>query len=254
MKRLKDKVAIVTGAAGGMGLATAKLFYEHGAKVIATDVQKELLEKEINALNAGNDVVALILDVSSEEGWKTLVKETIERFDKIDILVNNAGILIAKGILETNISDWDKVIAINATGVFFGTKTVIPYMQQNGGGSIVNISSIAALIGGTNADAGGAAYSASKGAVRSFTKHIAQQFAKDSIRSNSIHPGAIFTPIMVSAGIKDFETAKKVGNTPLPPHIGEPNDIAYGVLYLASDEAKFVTGIELVIDGGFVSQ
>ena len=253
MNRLKDKVAIVTGAAGGIGLSIASLFYKEGAKVVATDVQAELLESEMNALNAGNNILAMPLDVSSEEGWKIVVQRTMEQFGKIDILVNNAGIVIHKGILETELKDWNKVLSINTTGTFLGIREVIPHMQTNGGGSIVNMSSIAALISGESGDAGAAAYSASKGAVRSFTKHVAQHFAKYNIRSNSIHPGPIYTPIMKNVGV-DLETAKKLGNVPLPPHIGEPDDIAYGALYLASDEAKFVTGDELVIDGGVVTR
>ncbi|WP_337100646.1 SDR family NAD(P)-dependent oxidoreductase [Paenibacillus sp. YIM B09110] len=253
MGRLLGKVAIITGAAGGMGLADAQLFAKEGAKVVATDVQFELLQQGVDAINAnGGDAVAVKLDVSSPEGWKQVVDLTVEKYGKIDILVNNAGIHIAKTILEADIDDWNKVMAINTTGVFLGMKSVIPEMQKNGKGSIVNISSIAAIVGGENADGNGAAYSASKGAVRSLTKHAAQSFAKDNIRVNSIHPGPIKTPIM-------GEFAKIAGDiyknaVPLPPHAGDPEDIAYGVLYLASDESKFVTGEELVIDGGAITK
>jgi NAD(P)-dependent dehydrogenase (short-subunit alcohol dehydrogenase family) len=256
MSRLLGKVAIITGAAGGMGLGDAQLFAKEGAKVVAADLQFDLLQKEVKAINeSGGDALAIELDVSSPEGWKRVVNKTIEKYGKVDILVNNAGIHVAKGILEAEIDDWNKLMAINTTSVFLGMKEVIPHMQKNGGGSIINISSIAAMVGGA-ADGGGAAYSASKGAVRSLTKHAAQNFAKDKIRVNSIHPGAIYTPMMVKAGILTYEAAQETfkNNFPLPPYAGEPKDIAYGVLYLASDESRYVTGEELVIDGGFLSR
>lgn len=252
MERLKNKVAIITGAAGGMGLATAQLFAQESAKVVATDVQLEVIEEEMSKIKG--DVLALKLDVSSKENWKKVVEKTIEKYGKIDILVNNAGIHIAKGILEAEIEDWNKVMAINTTGVFLGMKEVIPHMQNNAKGSIINISSIAAIIGGMG-DGGGAAYSASKGAVRSLTKHAAQNFAKDQIRVNSIHPGGIYTPMMEKMGITREQASSTYKDyTPIPPHVGDPNDIAYGVLYLASDESKYVTGEELIIDGGFTTK
>ncbi|MGF7043024.1 SDR family NAD(P)-dependent oxidoreductase [Mucilaginibacter lappiensis] len=255
MGRLKDKVAIVTGAAGGMGLSTVKLFLVEGAKVVATDIQKDLLEKEMGQFNASENLLPLLLNVGSEDEWNSVVEQTIAKFGKIDILVNNAGINIPRGILDTSLDQWNKVMTVNATGVFLGMQKVIPHMLNNGLGSIVNISSIAAFLGGDGADGGAAGYSASKGAVRSISKHAAQKFAADNIRVNTVHPGPIFTPIMEKAGF-DFNTALATfgGGVPLPPHIGTPEDIAYGVLYLASDESKFVTGEELVIDGGYITR
>lgn len=170
------------------------------------------------------------------------------------MLVNNAGIHMAKGILDAELDDWNKVMAINSTGVWLGMKTVIPYMQKNGGGSIINTSSIAAIVGGI-ADAEGAAYSASKGAVRALTKHVAQWFGKDNIRVNSVHPGPIYTGIAEKAGINSREEmgSNYEGKVTLPPYAGLPEDIANAYLYLASDESKFVTGLELVVDGGWTT-
>lgn len=235
-----------------MGLAGAQLFAAEGAKVIATDVVVDVLKTEVAAIaDAGGDILALELDVAAPESWATVIDTTLKTYGKIDILVNNAGVHLAKGILDTEHEEWDRVMAINTTGVWLGMKAVIPHMQEIGGGSIVNCSSIAALIGG-EADGHGAAYSASKGAVRSLTKHGAQWFAKDNIRVNSVHPGAVFTGMAQAAGLKTREEMANP-NTPLAPGVGEPMDIAYGYLYLASDESKFVTGEELVIDGGWIT-
>lgn len=255
MGRLTGKVAIITGAASGMGLAGAQLFAREGAKVVATDIVAEPLQEKVNAIVAsGGEALALQLDVASPESWSAVVNETIAKYGRIDVLVNNAGIHIAKGILEAELDDWNKVMAVNTTGVWLGMKSVIPYMQQNGKGSIVNTASIAAIIGGLS-DGHGAAYSASKGAVRSLTKHAAQWFAKDNIRVNSVHPGAIFTGMVEKAGIMSQEEmgSHYKAHAPLAPHAGEPMDIANAYLYLASDESKFVTGIELTVDGGWIS-
>ncbi|KOS68179.1 short-chain dehydrogenase [Lysinibacillus contaminans] len=255
MGRLQNKVAIITGAASGMGLAAAQLFAKEGAKVVATDITQDILNEKVNEIVAnGGDSIALTLNVADQNSWQKVIDETIAKYSKIDILVNNAGIHIAKGVLEAELDDWNKVMSINTTGVWLGMKAVIPYMQRNGAGSIVNTSSIAAIIGGI-ADGGGAAYSASKGAVRALTKHTAQNFAKDNIRVNSVHPGAIYTGMAAAAGIKAQEEMGAHYQTfaPLAPHAGEAIDIANAYLYLASDEAKFVTGIELVVDGGWTT-
>jgi NAD(P)-dependent dehydrogenase (short-subunit alcohol dehydrogenase family) len=255
MARLSGKVAIITGAASGMGLATAQLFAAEGAKVVATDVSIDALNAAVEAIVAdGGDAIALKLDVSSPESWVAVTSAAMDSYGKVDILINNAGIHIAKGILEAELDDWNLVMAVNTTGVWLGMKSVLPLMQANGSGSIVNVSSIAAIVGGS-ADGGGAAYSASKGAVRSLTKHAAQAFAKDSIRVNSVHPGSVFTGLAVAAGMDKQSMADALGaNVPLPPHVGESNDIAYGIIYLASDEAKYTTGEELVIDGGWTTR
>ncbi|MCJ1696253.1 glucose 1-dehydrogenase [Rathayibacter caricis] len=254
MARLSGKVAVITGAASGMGLSGSQLFAQEGAVVVMTDVSKEALERESAALReTGGTVTAIVLDVSSPESWDAVIEQTLSEHGRIDILVNNAGIHIPKGILEAELEDWNKVMAVNATGVWLGMKSVIPTMQKQGGGSIVNVASIAAFVGGM-ADAGGAAYSASKGAVTSLTKHAAQWFGKDGVRVNSIHPGAVFTGLAAAAGLTKETMADRFGDAiPLPPHVGEPSDIGYGMLFLASDESKFVTGEELVIDGGWIT-
>ena len=255
MSRLKGKTAIVTGAAGGMGLATARLFVEEGAKVVATDVQAELLQKEVHAIDPDEtSLLGLVMDVASPDAWKEVVKTTLDKFGKLDILVNNAGIFVTKGILDTDPEIWNRVLGINAAGVLWGMQAAIPAMRANGGGSIINIASIAALASGV-ADGGGAAYGASKGAVRSMSRHAALNYAKENIRVNSIYPGPIYTPMVEKLGGTREAFAESLKTScPLPPHLGDAVDIAYGVLYFASDESRFVTGAELVIDGGYMTQ
>ncbi|MGM9924530.1 MAG: SDR family NAD(P)-dependent oxidoreductase [Bacillus sp. (in: firmicutes)] len=247
MGRLDNKVAIITGAGGGQGEAEALLFAKEGAKVVVTDVQEgkvKLVVEEI--IERGGEAIGFFHDVTSEEKWIQVVQETINKFGKIDILVNNAGISINRSLHEITVDQWNKVMDINLTGAFLGMKHVIPNMIKNNGGSIINISSIAGLTGGSGANS----YTASKGALRLLTKATAVDYAKHNIRCNSVHPGYIETPMT-----KDMFTNEQMmswfkSNTPLP-YLGKPEDIAYGVLYLASDESKFVTGIELPIEGGY---
>ncbi|MFD1849755.1 SDR family NAD(P)-dependent oxidoreductase [Oceanobacillus bengalensis] len=256
MGRLDNKVAIITGAASGIGLAGAQVFAKEGAKVVATDVVADVLEEKVKEIvSDGGDAVAISLDVSKAESWDVVINQTLEKYGKIDVLVNNAGIHIAKGILEAELDDWNKVMAINTTGVWLGMKAVIPHMKKNGGGSIVNTSSIAAITGGFG-DGHGAAYSASKGAVRSLTKHAAQWFGDDNIRANSVHPGAIYTGMVEKTGIKSQEEmgSNYEGRSALKPYAGEALDIANAYLYLASDDSKYVTGQELVVDGGWTTR
>ena len=244
--RLENKVALISGGARGMGAVEARLFAENGAKVVIGDILEDegrRTEAEIN--EAGGECVFVPLDVTSEESWQAAVGAAVGRFGKLDILVNNAGIYRTHNVLETSGEEWDQVMDINAKGVFPGTKAAIPAMRQNGGGSIVNISSVAGLIGNFMSSA----YTASKGAVRLFTKSTAIQYAGDGIRANSVHPGTIETdmtaPVLANADYRQ----DRINRTPLG-RLGTAADVAYGVLFLASDEASFMTGSELVIDGG----
>ena len=244
--RLENKVALISGGARGMGAVEAKLFAKEGAKVIIGDLLEDegkKVEAEIN--EAGGECVFVLLDVTDEDAWKRAVNEAVSRFGKLDILVNNAGIYRAHIVEETTAEEWDQVMDINAKGVFLGTKHAIPAMRQAGGGSIVNISSVAGLVGSKQTTA----YTASKGAVRLLTKSTAIQYAADGIRANSVHPGTIVTPMTEGFLAEPAMHEDRVNRTPLK-RLGRPEDVAYGVLYLASDEASFVTGSELVIDGG----
>ncbi|SDF59547.1 NAD(P)-dependent dehydrogenase, short-chain alcohol dehydrogenase family [Fontibacillus panacisegetis] len=250
MGRLDNKVAIITGAAGGMGKEDALLFVKEGAKLVITDIQEEKIKQTAQEIiNNGGDAIGVVQNVTSEEDWKRVVDTAIEKYGKIDILVNNAGVSSPTPLLETSTEQWDKVMDINVKSVFFGQKYVVPHMIENGGGSIVNISSIAGLTGAN----GSGPYTASKGAVRMLTKATAVDFAKHNIRANSVHPGIIRTPMTDDLMKDDKMKAWFDSVTPLP-RLGEAQDIAAGVLFLASDESSFITGIELPIDGGFTAK
>ncbi len=248
--RLQGKVALITGAARGQGAAEARLFAQEGAKVVLAD----LLDQEGAAVaaeiaEAGGDAVYVHLDVTNEEDWDAAIKEAVSSFGKIDILINNAGIWRRGHVLETSSEQWDVLLDVNAKGVFLGTKAAIPEMRKAGGGSIINISSTAGLVGSRTS----AAYSASKGAVRLFTKSTAIQYAAEGIRANSIHPGPIDTDMGDQVWPDADSRESAVARTALA-RIGTAKDIVYGALYLASDESSFVTGSELVIDGGSTAQ
>lgn len=250
MSRLDNKVAIITGAAGGMGKADALLFAKEGAKVAITDVQGDKVQEVVKEIIAsGGEAIGFAHDVSSEEQWITVVKETIARFGRIDILVNNAGVSNATPFLDLTLEQWNRTMEINVTGTFLGQKHVIPHMIANGGGSIINISSIAGLTGGS----GTGPYTASKGAVRMLTKATAVDYAKYNIRANSVHPGFITTPMTVEMMADEKMRQWFLSMTPLP-RLGTAEDIAAGVLFLASDESSYITGIELPIDGGYVAK
>ncbi len=253
--RLEGKVALITGGARGMGAAEAKLFSSEGAKVVIADVLEDegrQTEAEINEI--GGDGIFIRLDVTQQSDWDAAISRTVEAFDRLDVIVNNAGIGSGGPVEETTEEDWDRIMDVNAKGVFLGAKAAIIQMKKQGaGGSIINISSISGIIGQQRV---AGAYSASKGAVRIFTKSAAIQYAKDGIRVNSIHPGATETP-MSRRGWGHLERRADgffpVQDNPLG-RFGKPIEIAYGALYLASDESSYVTGAELVIDGGETAQ
>jgi NAD(P)-dependent dehydrogenase (short-subunit alcohol dehydrogenase family) len=260
-KRLIDKIAIVTGGASGIGAETARAFARHGAKVLLTDVDAasgENVAREISA--AGGTGRFALHDVCDEAMWARIVAQAEETFGRLDILCNIAGISgrdasgfqqgAAGGprLAEQSLGHWNRVMEVNAAGVFLGTKAAIPAMQRAGGGSIINISSICGIIGSH----GNAAYHASKGAVRIFSKAAAIQYAPDRIRVNSVHPGFVDTPMTRSGHSNSEIASKRLAATPLG-RFGTPADVAAGCLYLASDESSWVTGSELVIDGGMTA-
>lgn len=249
MGRLEEKVALISGGARGQGATEARLFATEGAKVVLGDVLDDAGKQVAEDIRrAGGEATYIHLDVTEEEDWQQAVAAAESNYDRLDILVNNAGILRTQAIEATSKELWDTVMAVNATGVFLGTKYAIPAMRRAGGGSIVNISSISGMVA-----QGAPAYNASKGAVRVFTKVTAIQHAKDNIRCNSIHPGRISTP-MTEEALKEPEILTRGLHTIPLGRLGTPEEIAYGVLYLASDETSFMTGAELVIDGGYTAQ
>jgi NAD(P)-dependent dehydrogenase (short-subunit alcohol dehydrogenase family) len=256
MDRLKGKAAIVTGGAVGIGRACVERMAEEGAKVAIFDVLEDEGRVLADALTAsGHDVVFASVDVADEAEMKEAIDAAAARFGRLDVMVNNAGISGApKPTDEVTEAEWDRVQGVNVKGVFFGTKHAIPHLRAAGGGSIVNLSSIAGLVG-----VGGVApYHASKGAVRLMTKNDAVTYAPEAIRVNSVHPGYIWTPMVethLRATSNDLEAAKAAAGSVHPlGHMGEPDDIAWAVVYLASDESKFVTGTELVVDGGYTAR
>jgi 3(or 17)beta-hydroxysteroid dehydrogenase len=254
MNRVKDKVAIITGAAGGLGKAEALILTREGAKAVLTDIDETGLQKAAEEIReTGAKVIFIKHDVTSESEWSKVIGRAFEEFGRLDVLVNNAGVIIYKKIIDTSLAEWKWLISVNLDGVFLGTKFAIEAMRKSGGGSIINIASVAGLIGNPDASA----YHASKGGVRLFTKAAAIECSKAgydyNIRVNSIYPGVINTA-MADALRDDVEKYNTALSWHPMGHFGEPEDVAYGVLYLASDESKFLTGSELVIDGGWTSR
>lgn len=258
MRRLESKITIVTGGAMGIGRATATAFAREGAVVILGDVNVELSEcvaRDIAAQHSAS-VKSMLLDVSSEESWNEIIRFTLDQYGRLDVLVNNAGIQKQQRLEDITLSDWRRIFSVNTEGPFLGTKAAVQAMKSRGGGSIVNVSSTYAMV----ADGLNAHYCASKAAVRNFTKAAALYCADHhyGIRVNSVHPGVIMTP-MVEREIEQVTAARGLTTQDIvqaewqrlcPLGIGDPQDIANGILYLASDESRYVTGSELVIDGG----
>ncbi len=251
MGRLDGKVALISGGARGQGATETRMLVGEGAKVVFGDIlddEGRQVETEIHG--AGGDATYVHLDVTREDDWRAAVATAVNTYGKLNVLVNNAGILIRASIEETTEDDFERIMAVNVKGVFLGTKQAIPAMRQAGGGSIINISSTAGLVGSPGETA---AYSATKGAVRLFTKSTAVQHAKDNIRCNSIHPGPIATDMIKDMMDSQERWDQRLRRLPMG-RVGQPEDIAYGVIYLASDESSFVTGSELVIDGGTTAE
>ncbi len=248
--RLEGKVAIITGAASGMGAEEARLFGREGGKVVVADIADadgQAVARQIE--DSGGEAMYVKADVTDPRSWDALVERTLERFGNVDILVNNAGISSTAYSDPMDMDGWQRIMDINSTGVYLGTRAVVPVMRKAGGGSIVNISSIRGFVAGEN---GHPAYEASKGAVRIFTKAAAVRYGPDNIRVNSVHPG-FMPPMKSSNAALATERDHFIRQTPLRRR-GETIEVAYGVLFLASDEASYVTGAELVIDGGFIAK
>jgi cyclopentanol dehydrogenase len=251
MGRLKGKVALITGGSRGMGAAEAKMFADEGAHVVIADILENEGRKIASEIAAsGARCVFTQLDVLKASEWNSVIGTVISTFGKLDVLVNNAGVTSRMMLLDTSESEWDRVMDINTKGTFLGIKTAIPAIRSSGGGSIINISSQMGLVG---ADYISPQYQASKGAVRLLTKSVAIQYASDNIRCNSIHPAPIETDMTADMRQDPDAFRDMLRRIPMGRY-GKPEEVAYAVLYLASDESSFVTGSELVVDGGWTAQ
>ena len=251
MGRLDGKVALISGGARGQGAAEARMFAQEGAKVVIGDLlDTEGIAVAAEIAEAGGDALYIHLDVTSEDDWREAIQATVSSFGKLNVLVNNAAIWRRGRVEDTSVEDWDAIMDVNAKGVFLGTKLAIEEMRKAGGGSIINISSTAGLVGSPRS----AAYNASKGAVRLFTKATAIQYGREGIRANSIHPGPIDTAMIRGIWQGDERSREEsIARTALG-RVGTVEDIAYGAMFLASDESSFMTGSELVMDGGITAQ
>jgi NAD(P)-dependent dehydrogenase (short-subunit alcohol dehydrogenase family) len=251
--RLRGKVALITGAGMGMGREAAVLFAEEGARVVVCDINTKAADETVTLVEkAGGQALAAVGDVAIEVDVKRMVEEGVGRFGALHVLYNNAGVLWKdkdRSVLETDGEQWDRVMAINLKSVFWVTKHGIPHLQQAGGGSIILVGSVSALAGFTRAQD---AYTAAKGALISLNKSLAIQFAKDRVRSNIIHPGIVETPLQAPYLTPELRAEFNTG-IPLG-RIGQPRDIAYAALFLASEESSFMTGAEMIVDGGFMAQ
>ncbi len=237
--RLRGKVVVVTGAAMGIGADVARLFAAEGAWVVAGDVAPIARPGDVH-------VLPVQLDVTSEGSWAGAIGQTLARFGRIDVLVNAAGVIGYEAIHELELAEWNRVVAVDQTGVFLGMREVIPAMVERGAGSIINLSSDWGVVGGV----GVTAYNAAKGAVRSMSRNAAVTYAPDGLRVNAVVPGWISTPLTDRQ--PEDANQRVIGSTPMG-HGGVPRDVSWGCLYLASDESSFVTGTDFVVDGGFLA-
>jgi len=245
MGRVAGKVAIVTGAASGMGKSDAVLLAREGARVVVADLNETGGQAVADAI--GDAAIFMRLDVTDEDNWRSVIAATVERFGRLDILVNNAGMIALGTIVDTDLAAWRMINAVNSDGVFLGCKHAIPAMAETGGGSIINMSSVAAIQGQSFV----AAYTASKGAVRALTKNIAMfcKEQKNGIRCNSVHPDGVKTPMVVKVATgKDTATQEEIDELGRVTNMCEPEDVANLVLFLASDESSFINGAEMLID------
>ena len=251
-KRLQDKVTIITGGGGGIGECAAELFGYHGAKVTVVDVNQDQAERVAKSIeSAGGVALAISADVSQDDQVRDMVEATVSHFGRLDVIFNNAGIFPADdgGVLDTPLSTWDKVMEVNLKGVFLGTKYAVAKMLDSGGGSIVNVASFVALMGAATAQV---AYTASKGGVLAFTREVAVEYARRGIRANSICPGPIETPLLAELLSDPERRNRRLVHIPIG-RFGRAQEIANGALFLASDESSFMTGSQLVIDGGITA-
>jgi len=250
MARLQDKVTIITGGASGMGRVAARMFAAEGARVAVADVTAPAAQSVVDEVKgAGGQAIAVVADVSKEADARRMVEETVAAFGRVDVLYNNAGIMpeADHSVIDTEVDDWDRVMAVNVRGVFLGCKYAIPRMLEQGSGSVINISSFVALIGCSNPQD---AYTASKGAVLALTKSLAVQFAPRGVRTNAICPGPVETPLLMDWLVKD-EEAKRIRLARNPTgRFGKPEEIVNMAIYLASDESRWTNGAAMVVDGG----
>jgi 3(or 17)beta-hydroxysteroid dehydrogenase len=255
MDRVKGKTAIITGAASGLGEGCALLLAKEGATIVVTDIDEMNGRRVVEKIQQeGGNAIFIKLDVSREKDWEDAIEKTLSACQKLDVLVNNAGIIYVKEVEDTPLEDWRRFMSICLDGVFLGTKHAIRAMRETGGGSIINMSSVVGIVGTTDNTS---AYCAAKGAIRSFTKAVALECSmagRDyNIRVNSVHPGVMETP-MVEGMLQDKALRVTLENAHPIGALGKPIDVAYGVLYLASDESRMVTGSEMVIDGGWIAR
>ncbi len=250
--RLKDKVAVVTGSGNGIGRDTAKRFAREGAIVVATDIDLDAANATAAALReTGAEAMAIRHDVRSEADWKAVADEAMRAYGRIDVLLNNAGIYVIRLLAETTLEDWDRTMSINVTGVFLGMREIVPRMAAAGSGSVINMSSLAGMVGG----AGHTMYGASKGAVRTMTKDVAIEFATRGVRVNSVHPGMIDTGMADYAAQTTGRDKATIGQAIAPMgRLGKVGEVSELLVFLASDEASYITGTEMVVDGGRLAQ